>query len=124
MFAAALIDAANPEIEGGYGCQIANYSGGRLGSPSSVEVDALRYAAKHNLLFVAAKGNDNTNAISYPADLRNNWVLSVGASNGSDQRALYINGEGSNWGNNIDVVAPGTSDLVYTTKRVASGQCH
>ncbi|MBK0383940.1 S8 family serine peptidase [Pedobacter sp. SD-b] len=124
--AAALIDAAKPESEGGYGCQIANYSGGSPASsggsfinmflPGNPAYDAMRYAARHNLLFVAAKGNENTNALHYPSDIKDNWVLSVGASNGSDQRASF-----SNFGNNIDVVAPGTSDLVYTTKRVASG---
>lgn len=129
--AAALIDAAKPESEGGFGCQIANYSGGQLASsnnafiemflPGNPAYDAMRYAARHNLLFVASKGNDNTNALHYPSDLKENWALSVGASNGTDQRALYGNGQGSNWGNNIDVVAPGTTDLVYTTRRVASG---
>lgn len=115
--AAALIDAAKPESEGGYGCHIANYSGGALTNTQNVTViNTLRYAARKNLLFVAAKGNDYTSDTHYPSDYRNNWVLSVGASDGADQRAPF-----SNWGNGIDVVAPGTTDLVYTTKKVSEG---
>lgn len=48
-------------------------------------------------------------------------MLSVGASDGADQRALYGGGQGSNWSNGIDVVAPGVTSLVYTTKRVSEG---
>lgn len=79
--AAALIDAAKPESEGGYGCHIANYSGGSLTNIQNITVKtAVRYAARKNLLFVASKGNNNSGNLHYPSDYRNNWVLSVGAS--------------------------------------------
>lgn len=71
--AAAIIDAAKPENEGGYGCHIANYSGGTLtNTQNNSVINAMRYAARKNLLFVAAKGNDNSSNSHYPSDYRDN----------------------------------------------------
>jgi subtilisin family serine protease len=52
------------------------------------------------VICVAAAGNNNTSAIMYPAGL--DHVISVGATNSSNQRASF-----STYGNWVDVAAPG-----------------
>lgn len=69
---------------------------------------------------VFAAGNDNANALSFPASL-NNYVIGVGASNWCDQRKTKTNDGcnnndaswGSNFGNALDLVAPG--EAIFTT---------
>ncbi|MCU1381208.1 MAG: hypothetical protein JWN29_4191, partial [Acidimicrobiales bacterium] len=63
---------------------------------------AVTYAVAHQVLVVAASGNDGLDAPQYPADLPG--VISVGASDQADQRASF-----SNYGSWVDVVAPGVS---------------
>ncbi len=60
------------------------------------------FDAAHNqgIVLIAAAGNDNTDILAYPASY--NHVISVGATNSSDQRASF-----SNYGDSIDVMAPG-----------------
>lgn len=100
----AIIDAAT-----GYGCHIINASFGG-GNYTESERDAIRIAAQNNVLVVVSKGNSNTDNFNYPADYDNNWVLSVGASDENDAKASF-----SNFGNKIDVVAPGVDNMIYTT---------
>ncbi|MGB1017604.1 MAG: S8 family serine peptidase [Chitinophagales bacterium] len=57
-----------------------------------------------NIVLIAAAGNSNTSAPMYPASYNN--VISVGATNITDQRAVF-----SNYGTNIDVMAPGVGIL-------------
>ncbi len=90
---------------------ISNSWGG--GAPSSVITNAIDYATSQGrdglgcvLLF--ASGNDASQTVSYPAYLPN--VIAVGATSKSDNRTTY-----SNYGNAIDVVAPGGYDDIYTT---------
>ena len=59
-------------------------------------------------VFVFASGNENRTTVTFPARLSN--VLSVGATSWIGQRAGF-----SNYGNDLDVVAPGES--IYTTDR-------
>ena len=68
--------------------------------------DAALLAVDSDIVLVAAAGNDSTAALSYPAADPN--VIGVGAlADGSFELARY-----SNFGENTDIVAPGT---VYTT---------
>ncbi len=116
----AIYDASTSTGSGGYGCHILNYSGGSYPDtfyPVNGYRKALSYAALNGVVFVAAKGNDDTDDEHYPSDFADNLVLSVGASDGLDERADF-----SNYGNDMDVVAPGTSSLLFTTKRVESGE--
>lgn len=121
---AAIYDAATSTSAGGYGCDIINYSGTLSPSQySSYWTDpvngyrkAISYAAQNGVILVAAKGNNSSTAQYYPADFQDNLVISVGASDENDSR--WYN---SNYGNNMDVVAPGVTNHVLTTKRVASG---
>lgn len=67
--------------------------------------DAVNNAEKNNVLLVAATGN-NGSTVNYPAAF--STVLAVGASDQNDRVPSY-----SNYGPEIDVVAPGQS--IYTT---------
>ncbi|GID96704.1 S8 family serine peptidase [Amorphoplanes digitatis] len=83
------------------GAKIINMS---LGGEDYAQVlaDAVAYANLKGVLVVAAAGNENTSAKSYPAALPD--VLSIGATvRGSDERADYSN-YGPSW---VDMVAPG-----------------
>lgn len=63
-------------------------------------VDALRYAYRHNVLVVAAAGNEGSTTIPYPA--RAAHVIAVGATTEHGCLASY-----SNYGRSITLVAPG-----------------
>ncbi len=98
----------------GYGCHVLSNSYGSNQYSESMR-SAIRTAAQNDVVFVAAKGNDNTANLNYPSDYDNSWVISVGATNANDQRAAF-----SNTGNGIDVGAPGL-DNVRTTTVAANG---
>jgi len=61
---------------------------------------------------VFAAGNENSSTVHYPASLSN--VIAVGAINRNGQRWVAGSGTGSNYGTDLDVVAPGV-DIVTTT---------
>ncbi|MBI2932800.1 MAG: S8 family serine peptidase [Planctomycetes bacterium] len=69
--------------------------------------DAIAAAHNAGIVFVAAAGNRNTDAMFYPAGYPN--VIAVAATNHNDAKAFF-----SNYGFHIDVAAPGVS--VYSTK--------
>jgi subtilisin family serine protease len=68
--------------------------------------DAVQYAYEHDVLVVAAAGNEDSNAPFYPAAYPE--VVSVAATDGLDYPAVF-----SNWGDWIEVSAPGV--YVYST---------
>ncbi len=115
---------ANAILEGvdNYDVDVFNYSGG-TGSPTGGAVvgEALLYATQMDKVFVAAKGNDGDDQPEYPADLAGDWVVSVGAIDNGGDRAYF-----SNYGNGIDVVAPGVDILstmpTYMTQAMADHQ--
>lgn len=77
------------------------------GSQSSSFGDNLfNTANKKGIVLVAAAGNDNSSATFYPAG--SNHVIGVGATDRYDQKANF-----SNYGDYIDVMAPGVS--IYST---------
>lgn len=63
--------------------------------------EAVAYAASHNVVLVAAAGNERSSAPTYPAATE--WAIAVAATETSDRRAFF-----TNYGNWIDVAAPGT----------------
>jgi subtilisin family serine protease len=81
------------------GAKIINCSWGGSGA-SQAEQDIVDYVVGKGAIIVAAAGNQNSTAPSYPASY--NGVLSVAATNTVDQKATY-----SNFGSTIDVSAPG-----------------
>ncbi len=98
-----------------HGAQIINLS---LGGPTSSEAErnAIAYAARHDVLLVAAAGNDaqNGNPVEYPAALlqpdgpspADRIGLAVGASTMLGRRAPF-----SSFGSYLSLVAPGVDVL-------------
>jgi type VII secretion-associated serine protease mycosin len=84
-----------------HGAKVINLSLGNY-QPSTVLEEAIRYAYSHDVVLVAASGNDSTSQPSFPAAYPE--VISVGAVNPDLSFATY-----SNYGNYLDVVAPGTN---------------
>ena len=84
---------------------------------SALERDAINDAYNKGCLLVAASGNNNQPYVAYPAAYDN--VIAVGATNQSDKRCdasdwgydLWGNPMGSNYGKELDVVAPGNTIL-------------
>jgi len=80
---------------------------------SSLE-SIVNYAYGKGVIIAAAAGNDDSSNVLYPAKFTN--VLAVGASNSSDQKitpSMTGGAWGSNYGPELDVVAPGIN--LYTT---------
>ncbi len=73
--------------------------------------DAVAYATGVGVSVVAAIGNDDANVLLWPAAYPE--VIAVGASDGSDRRVTKAVGGawGSNWGDHVDLLAPGVSML-------------
>ena len=82
------------------GVKIVNLS---LGSSdySQTMHDAIQHAVNHGCVVAAASGNDGGN-ISYPG--RDSLVISVGSVNSNNARSSF-----SNYGSELDVMAPGES---------------
>jgi thermitase len=82
-----------------HGAQVINLSlGGPF--PSATLEDAINYALAKDVIVVAASGNNYSGSILYPA--RYDGVIAVGATD-----RLNIKADFSNYGNEIDLVAPG-----------------
>jgi subtilisin family serine protease len=116
--AAAIIYAVD------HGAKIVNLSIGGEGT-SALEQKAVLYAASHNVLLVAAAGNEyeEGNPIEYPAAAlqppgsngQGGFGLSVGASTIAGKRATF-----SNTGSQISLAAPGENvfgDLASTSSK-------
>ncbi|WP_035179401.1 S8 family peptidase [Alkalihalobacterium bogoriense] len=81
------------------GAQVINMSLGDYHSSFALH-DAIKYADNHDVILIAASGNDNVSTPMYPA--RYKEVLTVGAVTENRERAFF-----SNYGGHIDVTAPG-----------------
>ena len=95
------------------GCKVINLSWGRTGSGSSLEQDIINYAAiNHDVVITASAGNDNSGRYWWPASYEN--VLSVGATDATDAKAMWSGGAGgSTYNDKVDIMAPG-KDIIST----------
>lgn len=84
-----------------HGADVINMSLGNYAEAQFLH-DAIKYAYDHGVVLVAASGNDNTDRPGYPAAYPE--VFAVAATNSDESKAEY-----SNYGDYIDVAAPGTS---------------
>jgi subtilisin family serine protease len=94
------------------GASIINMS---LGSSISSELEkqAVQYAQNKGCLVIAAAGNDSMNvAYNYPASYPN--VMAVGSVDINDNRSYF-----SNYGDRLDISAPGSSILSTIPKSTA-----
>jgi len=77
----------------------------------------------YGVVHVAAAGNSQFNCDRipvYPACLPSGFIVSVGATDTSDNPAVWAGGAGSNFGRlNVDIFAPGSS--IWSTKWKAPG---
>ncbi|MGP0128696.1 MAG: S8 family peptidase [cyanobacterium endosymbiont of Rhopalodia musculus] len=85
-----------------HGADVINLSLGG-GGESKVMKDAIDYAYSKSVVIIAAAGNSNHNAVSYPA--RYPKVISVSALDAAGQKTTY-----SNYGAGVDISAPGGSE--------------
>ncbi len=105
----AITEACDPS---GFDVHVVNASFG--GPTYELELrSAVNYCARENKVFVAAEGNENTSVPRYPSNFDGSWVISVGATDQSGTRASF-----SNYGNGIDVTAPG--DNILSTTPIAA----
>lgn len=88
-----------------HNCKVVNMSLTASSAPTAV-VDACNYAARNNVLLVAASGNEGSGSIGYPANL--STVIAVGSLGQDSRIASY-----SNFGPAQEVIAPGS--VVYST---------
>ncbi len=95
------------------GAKVINISIGNDGEPLVIKEAIAVAQDRFGAVVVAAAGNANSTPIQYPA--RDPNVIAVGASNKAipPGRGLFSGGGGSNWGPEVDLVAPGI-DLVTT----------
>lgn len=106
----AIVEGAayNPNTGFGYGLHIQNHSWGTTEN-SIILRNAVKSCYENSCTFVASSGNDgdtpNPTIIKFPASYNDNWVIKVGANDISGNRANF-----STYGNNLDVIAPGTHD--------------
>lgn len=96
------------------GARIINFSMAGL-EPSKALQEAVQYAESKGVLIVAGMGNNNSDQQCFPAVYAE--TLAVGSTDPDDRRSKFFNGigasgMGSNYGNHIDVVAPG--NYIYT----------
>ncbi len=84
------------------GADVINMSLGG-GGESKMMQEAINYAIQKKVVVVAAAGNANQNAASYPARYPN--VISVSATDSTGAKADY-----SNYGAGVDIAAPGGSE--------------
>ncbi len=89
-----------------HGAHVINMSLG--GESSSLAMaQAIEYAEANLVMVIASMGNEGTGKVNYPAVINN--VIAVGSTDSDDRRSTSFLGssEGSNYGNHIDLVAPG-----------------
>ena len=90
------------------GAKILSNSWGGGGFSQSL-FDAISYANDHDVLFIAAAGNEssnNDNSPSYPANYDLPNIISVAATDHRDQLSGF-----SNYGMSVDLAAPGSNIL-------------
>lgn len=99
------------------GADVINMSLGG-GGESQLMREAIDYAYDKGVVIVAAAGNENNNAASYPA--RYPKVISVSATDSAGNKAPY-----SNYGAGVDISAPGGSEtgkIIQETIKGNNGQ--
>ena len=98
------------------GAIILNMSVGGSGYSSSMEV-AVNYAYESGVTIFACMMNENNNITFYPAGYQN--TIAVGATDTDDSRCNpFYWGGGSNYGNHIDITAPG--NIIYGLNHISN----
>jgi len=90
------------------GANIINMSFGSYQSNPAIK-DAIDYAYGKGCLLVASVGNDGNDTPVYPAAYPN--VIAVSSIDYENQPSNFGDGKGSNFGNEVELAAPGGGDL-------------
>ncbi|MBK0401548.1 S8 family serine peptidase [Adhaeribacter sp. BT258] len=110
--------AANP----GFGLHILNLSLAAGTDSAGVLEEAIKFCFRNSCTVVAASGNyGNLNVAfqkMYPASFYDPWVIKVGYNDATGKRGFF-----SNYGHNLDLIAPGTNDL-YTCLSSANNNAY
>jgi len=85
---------------------IINMSFGGPNSSQTVQ-NMIDLGHSKGIIFVGSSGNDSSNVAHFPSGY--NHVISVGASNRNDRKAIF-----SNWANSVDIMAPGDDVLTIS----------
>lgn len=113
--ASAIVEGAVWTPSYGYGLHIQNHSWS-TSNASNILRGAVKTSFKNGCLFVTSSGNSGADccptvdAAAYPASYNDEYVLKVGANDNSGSRADF-----SVYGNYLDVIAPGTSNIFKST---------
>jgi len=88
------------------GAKVVNMSFGLSRELSEVN-SAINYGLAKGVVFLSSSGNEDKEFINYPASF--SGVIAVGSTDPDDRLSHYsrLKGTGSNYGNRLDVVAPG-----------------
>ena len=78
--------------------------------------DAMRTSFRNKVISAVARGNEGNQSSSLPATLRDEWSLTVGAHDENGNRASF-----SSYGQGMDILAPGTINIVHTTNNQNTG---
>ncbi|MGJ4730013.1 S8 family serine peptidase [Luteimonas sp. SDU101] len=90
--------------------EVINLSLGGSGSCSATYQNAINSAISRGSTVVIAAGNSNVN-VSGASPANCNSIISVAANDQNGARSIWTGGQASNYGNLIDIAAPGTSIL-------------
>ena len=85
----------------------------------SVLRDAVRFCFMNQCVMVSGRGNEGVNDTTYPACFQTGWGISVGASGTDGMYKKTTNGDNwwsSSYGQGMDLIAPGTTQLITTTQ--------
>lgn len=87
--------------------QVINLSLAVQGGTSDPYLESvLQQVSQQGLIVVASSGNAGADSVAYPAS--SSYVIAVGATDGKGVRAQWGSGFGSNYGSELEFVAPGT----------------
>jgi subtilisin family serine protease len=109
----AILNGTLSENNNGIGLHVMNMSWGVGSDYTDLQLisQQIKFAATNNVIVVCSRGNNTGIQFKYPACYYDPWVLNVGASNANSAKA-----QSSNFGGNLDFLAPGTGNIVKTLK--------
>ena len=79
--------------------------------------EAVHFANRAKVTFVAGRGNEGNEHLTYPACIDDEWVISVGGSGINGAYKTITNGDDwwePSYGSELDVIAPATNELIRT----------
>jgi hypothetical protein len=118
----AIVDGAKSQSVGGYEMHVMANSW-KSDNTSYLLRDAVDFAHVNGVIFVASRGNDGSTAARFPACYYDPCVISVGASStdGNYQDGTAGDSYSADYGLGMDLIAPGTSQIIYTTETGTNG---